>query len=156
MNTDNTQPVSSLSDYKGDTADTYAQDVTDLRAKTLFDMATEGGGTVPRLVQKYTDSALTFDQKMEVLKKRTLQKQADLEGYREVSLTSMPDADSGVFTDANGNSVPFRLSSGSSNLYDAIDSKKVLDQNTKFSKSITSRAAQYAAVAEMSGKNINE
>ena len=27
--TDNTQPVSSLSDYKGDTADTYAQDVTD-------------------------------------------------------------------------------------------------------------------------------
>jgi len=154
--TDNTQPVSSLSDYKGDTIDTYAQDVADLKAKTLFDMATEGGGTVPRLVQKYADSALTFDQKMEVLKKRTLQKQANLEGYQEVSLTSMPDADSGDFTDANGNSVSFRLTSGSSNFYDAIDSKKVLDQNTSFSKSTTSRAAQYAAVAEMSGKNVNE
>ena len=76
--TDNTQPVSSLSDYKGDTTDTYAQDVADLKTKTLFDMVTEGGGTVPRLVQKYADSALTFDQKMEVLKKRTLQKQAEL------------------------------------------------------------------------------
>ena len=74
---------------------------------------------VSTYTKKLINTTRSADEKLAILEKSRLQKELDVTGYLQGSIESMSDADSGFFTDVNGQRQAFRFADF--NPLDAID-----------------------------------
>ena len=103
---------------------------------------------VSTYTKKLINATRSADEKLAILEKSRLQKELDVTGYLQGSIESMSDADSGFFTDINGQRQAFRFAD--LNPIDAIDKEEA-----RLASPYKSRL-QPATVADLTGKPIDQ
>ena len=103
---------------------------------------------VSTYTKKLINTTRSADEKLAILEKSRLQKELDVTGYLQGSIESMSDADSGFFTDINGQRQAFRFAD--LNPIDAIDKEEA-----RLASDYKSRL-QPAMVASLTGKPVDQ
>lgn len=101
--------------------------------------------TVSPYTKKLINTTRSAEEKMNLVKKYTLNKELDINGFQQGNIVSMSDADSGEFVDSNGNITQFRFAD--LNPIDAIDKEKAR-KNSSYKS-----ALQPKLVSDLTGKN---